>query len=514
MRSLFITLVLLHVAYAQGTVPTFQYSAGDAAYTLAGHDPAQESARHHPGGAGALTISFEARKVAGQRHVMDAAADVPRVLRSPVFSKFAFPSGGTTQYADAMLRTTFPKADGWHTLLGKPEVKPVKITVPVGYGYILTSKKTGGSFAVVDVEFLQKELFKQIPKQEGKLVIAVTHNTTYYALGDATVCCSWGTHGVDSATGNSFVLGSYLHAAPAVVEDGDVQPLTQQLAEFINDPLHDPLLHGRNVKGSGKRCSRLDASASCVRATRAVAAARAWRPPTSFSSPPIRTRKTISRHRRLLSPMRAEPAYHLQNVALLPWYTGAAEDLGSSLQLPGRAGAHGSCQAVPGARRTPQRVLRRSCQLRSTPRLPLSGSPNGHQLIGYWAGYGAAGSTFPLREVSPQWDVIIVAFSTPDKNAPEGTMQFHTPAGLDTAAVQGRHRVPEEPGQEGDDLARRRRPALHARRSEARSELRLLGHPHRHRVRLRRHRHRLRKPVALHRSRATRTSSIPPRRRS
>jgi chitinase len=62
----------------------------------------------------------------------------------------------------------------------------------------------------------------------------------------------------------------------------------------------------------------------------------------------------------------------------------------------------------------------------------LTGTSNGHQLIGYWAGYGAAGSTFPLRDVSPQWDVIIVAFATPDKNAPEGTMQFHTPAGLET----------------------------------------------------------------------------------
>jgi len=176
-----------------------------------------------------------------------AARDVPRVLRSPVFSKFAFPSGGATQYADAMLRTTFPKAGEWRTLLAKPEVKPVKIAVPVGYGYILTSKATGGSFAVVDVKFLQKELLKQLSKQEGKLVIALTHNTTYYADGDATECCSWGTHGVDSATQNSFVLGSYLHAAPGVVEDGDVQPLTQQLGEFVNDPL----LHGRNVKTPG-----------------------------------------------------------------------------------------------------------------------------------------------------------------------------------------------------------------------------------------------------------------------
>jgi chitinase len=126
--------------------------------------------------------------------------------------------------------------------------------------------------------------------------------------------------------------------------------------------------------------------------------------------------------------------YHLQNVALLPWYTGAIEGLGSTYSFPdaqaltdpskpcpargGRPGAGGGPSAPPKA---------------TVAAVPMSGSPNGHRLIGYWAGYGAAGSTFPLREVSPQWDVIIVAFSTPDKNAPEGTMQFQTPAGLDTA---------------------------------------------------------------------------------
>src|SRR5882757_2364694 len=223
-------------------IPTFQVTAGQASYTLVGRDPAQGGTTIIPAVLVPITLSFDAKKV-----VMDAAPDVPRVLRSPIFSNFAFPSGGNTQYADAMLRATFPKADGWHTLLAKPETTPVKINIPVGYGYVLTSKKNGGSVAVVDVEFLQRELFKQVPKQEGKLVIAVTHNTTYYADGDATVCCSWGTHGVDAATGNSFVLGSYLHGAPSVVEDSDVQPLTQQLAEFINDPLHDPLVHGRGV---------------------------------------------------------------------------------------------------------------------------------------------------------------------------------------------------------------------------------------------------------------------------
>ena len=229
MRLLFLLVLPLHLAHAQGTVPTFQLALGPGSYTLAGHDPAQGGTTTIPTVLVPVTLSFDAKKTDGKPFLLDATPDVPRVLRSPVFSAFAFPSGGTTQYADAMLRTTFPKADGWHTLLSKPEVKAVKIAVPLGYGYILTSKKTGGSFAVVDIEFLQKELFKQFPKQEGKLVIVLTHNTTYYAAGDATLCCSWGAHGVDSATGNSFVLGSYLRAAPTVVEDDDVQPLTQQL---------------------------------------------------------------------------------------------------------------------------------------------------------------------------------------------------------------------------------------------------------------------------------------------
>ena len=42
--------------------------------------------------------------------------------------------------------------------------------------------------------------------------------------------------------------------------------------------------------------------------------------------------------------------------------------------------------------------------------MATTGGPNGHKLIGYWSGYG------PIRDVSPQWDVILVAFATPDHN--------------------------------------------------------------------------------------------------
>jgi chitinase len=434
---LFLLVLPLRDARAQGAVPTFHYAAGQGSYTLAGLDPARGGSTTIPTVLVPITLAFEAKKTAGQPFVMDAAPDVARVLRSPVFSNFAFPTGGTTQYADAMLRTTFPKAEGWHTLLGKPEVKAFRVTIPAGYGYILKSKKSGRSFAVVDIDFLQKELFKQIPRQDGKLVIAVTHNTTFYATGDATVCCTWGTHGVDAATGNSFVLGSYLQAAPAVVEDQDVQPLTQQLAEFFKDPLHDPLFdpeaRERNVKAPGnifpawmRPASQPAGDQGRCGGTGAAS--------TYFLLEPTNTnpKNNIPASKAFVAQVEGVP-YHLQNAALLPWYTGASEGLGGTYSFPDAQALSDRSKPCPARRGRPGAGGRASAPPESSiAAVPASGSPNGHRLIGYWAGYGGPGSTLPLRQVSPQWDVILVAFATPDRHAPEGTMQFHTPAGLDT----------------------------------------------------------------------------------
>jgi chitinase len=412
------------VAEAQ-TVPTFQYTAAERHYTFAGGDPAKGGTTTIPTMLVPISLTFESKKIAGKPFVMDAAPDAPRILASPIFSAFPFPSGGETQFIDAMLRSSFANPGAWHTLLGRAEVKPVRIAVPAGYGYVLTSKKTGGAFAVVDLEFLQKELFKSVPRQDGKLVVAVTHNTAYYALGDATVCCSWGTHGVDGASGNSFVLGSYVGGAPAVVEDADAQPLTQQLAQFFKDPLHDPLARGgRGAQVPGN-------------------AFPAWmRPGEQGNCAGTGAGSTYF----LLEPTNANPknnipaskafvaqAYHLQNVALPAWYTGASQGLGSTYSFP-------DVQALPEpAKPCPARGGRGSAPSTTAATVapdPSRGTPNGHQLIGYWAGYGSASSTFPLREVSPQWDVILVAFATPDRNASEGTMQFRPPTGMDAEAFK------------------------------------------------------------------------------
>ena len=420
-------ILLVKAATAQGTVPTFRYSAGEASYTLAGGDPAKGGTTTIPTVLVPVTLAFEGKKIAGKPFVMDAARQAGRITGSPVFTATPFPAGGSAQYADAMLRATFPKAADWHTVLGKPEVRPLRITVPAGYGYILTSQQSGRSVAIADVEFLELEIFKQVPRQEGRLVVAVTLNTAFYALGDATVCCSWGTHGVDPATGNSFVVGSYLNEAPAVVEDRDVQPLTQQLAQFFKDPLHDPFIQGRNAKNPG------NAFPAWMRPGFEGSCAGPGAGSTYFLLEPTNTnpKNNIPASKGFAAKVNGA-VYHVQNTALLPWYVGPAEGLGNALSFPD--GQALSQRAAPCPARGRPRTAGATAAARPTvAAIPQSGAPNGHKLIGYWAGYGGPGSTFPLREVSPQWDIILIAFSTPDRNAPEGTMQFRTPAGLDTA---------------------------------------------------------------------------------
>ncbi|MEO6910335.1 MAG: glycosyl hydrolase family 18 protein [Edaphobacter sp.] len=416
---------------ASVSVPTFTHSysaAGkDYSYTVVGSDPAHGGTTTIPTVLVPITLSFDAPvDTTGRKATLDARQDVSKVVRSPIFQKYAFPSG-KTQYADAMQRTAFyksiPAGGSWHTLLSRPKVVPVKITVPVGYGYVLTSKKTGRSLAVVDIQFLQKELFKQLPKQgAGSLVIALTKNVTYYALADATVCCSWGTHGVDTSAGSrqSFVLGSYLEPN-VVAQDSDIQPLTQQLAQWFMDPLLDPLARYRDPAAPGNTFPgwmHPEKGRGCG----GTGVATSLFLMTPMDNNPKNTVPASEAYAANVN----GTTYHLQNVALLPWYTQTADPgsfentfsfpdahvlTGPATPCPvrrrGGGGAFGSFQAAKASTVAP---------------IAMTTGPNGHQLIGYWSGYG------PIRDVSPQWDIIIVAFATP-VHGTDGLMQYKVSGG-------------------------------------------------------------------------------------
>jgi chitinase len=424
-------LFLLPSIHAQDTVvPTFTRTYNSAgtgySYTVVGAVPSKGGTTTIPTVLVPITLTIEApMDAAGRKAVLDASPDVGRVMRSPIFARYTFTSG-KTQYTDAIMRADFHQeaAKDWHTLLGKPKIVPLKIDVPIGKGYVLTSRKTGRMLAMVDVLFMQQEIFKQLPKEDtgaGKLVIAMTKNVTYYTSADATECCSWGTHGVDTTQEfrQPFVLGSYLD--PHTVEDdSDVQPLTQQLAQWFRDPLHEPALRVHrgmvppgNTFPSWMRVpppstTELPTDNSDCGGT-ALAVDLFLNDPTDTN---WKNRTPASK------PFLANvggTSYHLQNVALLSWYTGASSaaytfpdtNALSSLSKPCPAHVHdgmfGTVKDAPPTTVTP---------------IALTSAANGHHLIGYWSGLGR------ITEVSPQWDVIIVAFATPLRGAAEGTMQY------------------------------------------------------------------------------------------
>jgi len=129
--------------HAQSAVPTFRVATGQGSYALAGGDPAQGRTTTIPTLLVAVQLSFDSKEIGGKPFVLDAAPDAPSILHSPIFANYAFAGDRPTQYGDALLRATIPGHPDWHTILAKPEVKPVKIAVPAGAGSDLPRGRAG-----------------------------------------------------------------------------------------------------------------------------------------------------------------------------------------------------------------------------------------------------------------------------------------------------------------------------------------------------------------------------------
>lgn len=405
---------------AAALVPTFKRSFDVAGrhyrYVVAGRNPALGGTTTIPTVLVPVSLVFDGdRDTAGKALAIDASSAVPKVIDSPILQKFPFATGDT-QYADAVQRAEFYKeaiSKDWHTLLGRPRVTAaLPIEIPVADGYLLHSKRTGLSLAVVDRDFVRKRLFEGLSKMKigpDKLVIAITKDAEFYALDDATVCCSWGSHGVyidpSSKSLRAFVLGSYLN--PGVVPGfSDVQPLTEQIAEWMNDPLktqqasrfpawRDPARNDTcGGSGEGTRYRFLEPTDGGSISNATVMAAQGT-------------------------------VYHLENVALLPWFTENLhpDTFQGAYSFPDMHALQGPAQ--------PCTLARRANSGPTAAALPNAHARNGHELIGYWVADSRV-ETFPLRDVSPQWDVVIVAFAPPAKGS-TSRLYFQTPGGYTKA---------------------------------------------------------------------------------
>ncbi len=387
-------------------------------YTVAGRSPDRGGTTTIATTLVPVSLTFDgSTDESGKKLVLSSLPTVATVMQSPIFQPTAF-ANGAAQYGDAVQRAEFSRdatRKNWHTLLGQPRVAPaLEIEVPAADGYILSSKRTGRSLAVVDLDFIEKQLFKSFPKTRAgsdQLIIALTRNVEFYPLDDATVCCSWGAYGVHadrpSNFAQAFILGTYLDAG-VVPGYSDIQPLTGQIAQWMNDPLQ------------GYRANTFPA----------------WIKPAANAGCGGREEGTFYR---FAEPTDAGPetrstavtehgtVYHVTNVALLSWFNEDShpDTFEGAYSFPDTHALAAAAQPCPRFRRRPSSSP--SSPPTAAP-IPNPRRPNRHELIGYWVGYSRS---FPLRDVSPQWDVIIVAFASPPRGS-TSTMRFRTPAGYTT----------------------------------------------------------------------------------
>ncbi len=402
------------------TVPTFtgSFSTGgrNYSYTMAGKTPDLGGTTTIATILVPVSLSFSAS--GSHEHVMSAAGDIADIVHSPLFEPVAFATG-KTQYGDAVQRGQFPGAaakGNWHTLLGTPQIAPaIQIEVPAANGYVLHSQKSGKSLAIVDLDFVQNALFQRLSSMNvspNKLVIAVTENAAFYSLGDATVCCSLGTHGAQlnafGASAQAFVIASYMNEG-AMPHYTDIQGLSQQIAEWMNDPL-------RGYRTNEFPAWLEPASTGC--GGRGESSAYLLNQPTDF----LPTNSTsISANGR---------SYHLENMALLPWFSETNPG-----QLPeGAVYSFPDTKALTAPARPCSANRNRSRQASVLP-MPRSGASSQHALIGYWEGYSSAKNSTPLRDVSPQWDIIIATFAAPVKGS-TSLLRFEPPAYLGEEAFK------------------------------------------------------------------------------
>jgi hypothetical protein len=190
---------------------------------------------------------------------LDGTNVVPAVENSPLFLTADYTVGGTdlgvTQYGDAIQRGEFFNLPGfsrdYHVLLGMPAIAPtLTVTVTKTTDGNLFRLRSGGLVGIVRSGFLNAAMRSQLPAfTADTLPIFVTDNVFESATGtiDGT-CCVLGFHSSQQPPANTaktWIYNAYTESGTfggnAVL---DVQPLSHEVAEWLNDPFVGALAPG------------------------------------------------------------------------------------------------------------------------------------------------------------------------------------------------------------------------------------------------------------------------------
>ncbi|GAB4005014.1 hypothetical protein [Nocardioides ultimimeridianus] len=253
------------------------------AYRMVGTDP-----RTSPSTTRVPAVIIPLRLTMPDGSVWDATSDADRAAASPLFSDAQFPSG-KTQYGDAMMRAQLWSDGGsdpaYHVVLGDPDVHPaVDLVVPQGSGDVVTNPN-GTHSAVVDRSWLQTQIHRIVSSA------GISPRTLPIVIGHQTRTPSFkGEHGWwDTADGGrqTWIYGSWSDD-PSPLPDAAV--LSHEVAEWFADPFTD------NIVPS-------------------------WQSPLPGPASSYGCQRLLETGDPLVGATRIVDGYHLQDEALLPWFT-------------------------------------------------------------------------------------------------------------------------------------------------------------------------------------------------
>jgi len=187
--------------------------------------------------------------------------------QSPIFTPTALPSGETTQYLDAVMRSEFNKiGTSYHVTLNNLGLLPAQtMTVPPDQGQIY-ELANGTLLGLVNSSWFASHL-QSILASSGvsptTLPIVVSDNVYLY-IKTIAVCCVIGFHGAAHPTGlgggnihgngnqavQTFAWASWI-PTPDIFGAGltDVAPLSHEISEWGHDPFADNFVNPWSVAG-------------------------------------------------------------------------------------------------------------------------------------------------------------------------------------------------------------------------------------------------------------------------
>lgn len=189
---------------------------------------------------------------------LDGTNVVPANVNSPIFQTADYTVGGTdlgvTQFGDALQRGEFHNLPGfspnYHVLLGSPMVAPtVTLTVTSTSQGNLYRLRSGGLVGVVASSFLDNEIRSLVKGfTADTLPIFLTDNVFEGFDGTINTCCILGYHNSQrppASTAKTWIYAA--HTESGTFRNNvilDVQPLSHEVSEWLNDPFVGALAIG------------------------------------------------------------------------------------------------------------------------------------------------------------------------------------------------------------------------------------------------------------------------------